>query len=151
VKGIASWRRPALVLALAALLAAALVGARLRRAAQPTLDLSGWDVPRLVEHLRGRGLPLRAVSTIKDGPIGNSAYLTTTDRSWRELNLLFAAPEQIDHWQGTLYCERVRPRGSRDEQAALWGDCCLLVEPFLFFGDRELLLKVREALRDGRG
>jgi hypothetical protein len=146
--GIASWRRPPLVLAAAVVLAAALAGARARRPAPEALDLSDWDVPRLAEHLRGRGLPLRAVSTIKDGPIGNNAYLLTADRTWKDLTHLSRGREHIDRWRGTLYCERLRQPGNRDEQAALWGDCCLLVGPFLFFGDRELLRKVREALRD---
>src|SRR5262249_40297666 len=103
--------------------------------------------PQLVAHLNGEGLPLRLVSNRKDGVVAHTAYLTITGRTWEDLIGLRVYPEEIRHWRCTLYCER--GTGSEDnwsDLSQLWGDCCLVVGPFLFFGDRELLGRVRAAL-----
>jgi hypothetical protein len=78
--------------------------------------------------------------------VENSALRTTTAKDWREFLALPKSPEAIDLWRGTIYCERLNQPGSRDPQVGLWGECCLVVGPFLFFGDRDLLRRIRVAL-----
>jgi hypothetical protein len=105
-----------------------------------------WDIPRLVAHLNESGLDLRAVSTQKDGPSNVIAFLTTTDKEWLDLNGLTKDPSRIDRWRGTLYCERLPSNGFEVDLDHLLGDCYIVVRPFLFFGDRELLKQVHEIL-----
>jgi hypothetical protein len=114
----------------------------------PAADLSGWELPQLVEHLNAHGMGLRVVSVTKtNAPQGtNSAFLTTTKQTWSDLTHLLKVTEKIDTWAGTLYCERLHQPGARALQIELWGDCCLVVGPFLFFGDRELLARASAIL-----
>jgi hypothetical protein len=109
----------------------------------PTLD--GWDVPRLAAHLNARGLGLRVVSVSQDGTNNLAAYLTTTDKRWEDFNRLTRDPLQLDRWRGTLICER-------DSRGDVWSDRIgpsddgyLIVGPFLLYGDRDLLDRVRAA------
>src|SRR5262245_35867860 len=115
-------------------------------AARP--DLEHWDVPRLAEYLRSRGLTFRLVPIDQGGTnVADNAYLTTTGETWEELDGLPKIRERIDDWAGTVYCERVNQPGRRDLQIKDWGDCALKVGPFIFFGDRGLLARLRNALR----
>jgi hypothetical protein len=130
--------------ALAALVAGACGRARDRA---PPPPLEGWDVPRLLAHLRASGLDLRAVPTDRDGQAARDrAFLTTADRPWEELNALLATPEQVGRWRGTVFCERLHQPGSRDEALRHWGGCGLRAGPFVLFGDPDLLDRVRAAL-----
>jgi hypothetical protein len=125
------------------------VGQRAGGPAPAAGPLDDWDVPRLVAHLNGKGLGLRVVSTLKvGGGTHRMAFLTTTDQGWEELTRLLRGRSQIDRWRGTLYCERGPAGGDWDDLKRQWGDCCLVVGPFLLFGDRELLGRVRAALSD---
>jgi hypothetical protein len=54
--------------------------------------------------------------------------------------------EAVDRWRGPVFCERVVQAGSRDLQIEMGGDACLVVDPFVFFGDRDLLARIRDAL-----
>ena len=110
--------------------------------------LDDWDVPRLVAYLNGKGLALRAVSTRKGGGGDRTAFLTTTDQGWEELNRLPRGLAQLDRWRGTLHCERGPGGEDWDDLIRQWGDCCQVVGPFLLYGDRELLGRVRAALSD---
>jgi hypothetical protein len=92
---------------------------------------------------RGVEVVLRAVS--RHGTLQQSAYLTSTAKKWRDLNLLCKDPRRIEEWRGTLYCERVG-EGDASHLIEQWGDHCLAVGPFLFYGDAELLELVRVAL-----
>ncbi len=106
-------------------------------------------VQRVVDYLKGKGLGLRVVSTLKDGGGTNRmAFLTTTDQGWEELSRLPRGRSQVDQWRGTLYCERGPAGGDWADLQRQWGDCCLVVGPFLLYGDRELLGRVRDALSD---
>jgi hypothetical protein len=143
-----SWR--ACWLLLPALLAGVLLVVctrqrRLHHPASPVVPLHDWDIPQLVEHLNGAGLELCLLGTGKDGVVDQSAYLTTTPRKWADVNRLFKDATLIEQWEGTLYCER-GPLPSWPGLTSLWGDCCLVVGPFLFFGDPQLLGRVRAAL-----
>ena len=141
-------------LSLPAVLAAALlvgwIGLRAGRPAASAVPPDDWDIPQLVAYLNDAGLGLRVVSALKNGVIDQTAFLTTSSKEWDDLNHLPKDPKQIHRWQGTLYCERGRAGFlMRDDWSALvrqWGDCCLVVGPFLFYGDRELLDRVRAAL-----
>ncbi len=105
-----------------------------------------WSMADMLSHLKESGVELRVVSTRKDGRIEQSAFLTSTDRSWHELNLLPKSSRRMDLWNNTLYCERCPRDADLSVQAELWGENCSIVEPFVFFGDRNLLERVRSAL-----
>jgi hypothetical protein len=105
-----------------------------------------WDIPRLVAHLKEKGLDLRAVPTTRDGELEYNAYLTTTNARWLDLNGLMKDPQLIGRWRGTVYCERRHNRSAVVTLHQLWGDCYFLAGPFLFFGDRQLLEQIRAAL-----
>ncbi len=125
------------------------VGRRTASPATPARPLDGWDIPRLVAYLNGKGLGLRVVSTLKGG--GGTevmAFLSTTDRGWEELTRLPRDRSQVGRWRGTLHCERGPGGGDWADLQRQWGDCCLVVGPFLLFGDRELLGRVRAGLSD---
>jgi hypothetical protein len=108
-------------------------------------SLDDWELSELVEHLNVRGLNVHLRSTQENGAIAQTAFLTLTDRNWRSLNALKKDKKCIHEWRGVLFCERV---GESDTAhfADQWGDQCLTVGPFLFYGDVELLHRVRSAL-----
>jgi hypothetical protein len=141
----AGW--PLLATLLASVLLVVWQAKRRTAATTPVVPLDDWDIPQLVVCLNREGLKLRTVATRKDGVIAQTAFLTTTSKGWEDLTLLPKVQEQINRWQGTLYCER-GPRGEESwaDLDQHWGDCYLVVGPFLFFGDRELLGRVRTAL-----
>jgi hypothetical protein len=115
-----------------------------RKDGSPTSSepLDDWDIPRLVAYLNEAGLALRMVSARKDGVIDQAAFLTITDQEWEDLDRLFKNPKWISQWRGTLYCKR----NTAGYDLSHWGDYSLVAGPFLFFGDPELLARVRDAL-----
>lgn len=110
-----------------------------------TRPLSDWDIPELAIHLNRMGIEVRLRAVPKKGHFSHSAYLTTTSKDWSDLNGLLKNAQAIPDWHGTLYCERV---GESDVTHLLeqWGDHCLVIGPFLFYGDAQLLVLVRDAL-----
>ncbi len=124
--------------------------------ATSAVPLDDWDIPRLVAHLNDAGLRLRIVSTMRDGGSVQTAFLTTTAKEWEDLDGLPKDQKHIRRWRGTLYCERGQVsdlggvgRTFGDDWSGLtrqWGDRCLVAGPFLFYGDPELLDRVRAAL-----
>jgi hypothetical protein len=111
------------------------------------------DIQSLVSHLDSRGLSLRLVHTDRNGkaPLYN-AFLTSTPRTWEELNRLFKFPEHAHHhsnWRGVVYCERLSRGFTRD--LAAWEDCGMQIGPFLFFGDPELLDRIHRNLLSQEG
>ncbi len=149
-----SWRAfwPLASVLVAGALSVHCVGRRTGSSAAAAAPLGDWDIPRLVAYLNGKGLGLRVVPTLKGG--GGSdrlAFLTTTDQGWEELSRLPRGRPQVGRWRGTLYCERGPAGGDWDDLTAEWGDCSLVVGPFLLFGDRELLGRVRAALPHATG
>ena len=136
--------RRALPLAVFLVVASLVVATRVRRVSQAAdTRLDDWTVPELIDHLRKEGLELRVLPTQQDGLARYNAFLTTTNKTWEELNLVLKVPEQADRWRGTLYVERSH---DTDIRVQCWGDCCLVAGPFVFFGDRNLLARVRVAL-----
>jgi hypothetical protein len=100
----------------------------------------------LVEHLRAAGLHLRVVPGDRFGTPERRAYLTTTDLTWRDLDLLPKVPERLAAWKGSVYCERNTWPPSRDSLRRQWGEGCRCIGPFLFFGDPDLLGRIETAL-----
>ncbi len=137
-----AWRPLLIVLVASAALA---LCSRQRKSGPPTsaVALDDWDIPRLADYLNRKGVPLRLVATQNNGTIRHNAFLTTTDKEWDDLSRPVKDPRWIGRWRGTLYCER-NPEG--DDLARQWGDCYLEVGPFMFFGDPELLARVRTVL-----
>jgi hypothetical protein len=147
------WRacRPLLPVLLVGALLAFTVGQRGRHPATPAVPLDDWDVPQLVAYLNEQGLGLRMLATGPHGVTDRTAFLTTTDREWADLNTLSKDPRRIDRWRGTLYCERCPGGENRSDLIHQWGDRCLVAGPFLLYGDRELLDRVGAALLRSSG
>jgi hypothetical protein len=107
----------------------------------------GWDVQRAAQHLASRGLKLHVIPAEGGGSGRNRAYLTTTDRTRQELDLLPKIVECIARWQGVIYAEHVEHRGAIAPQVRLWAGYCLDTGPVVFFGDPDLLARIGTALR----
>jgi hypothetical protein len=120
-------------------------GQRLDHRATVLRSLQTWDIPELADHLNRAGLELRMLSPQKNAPILRTAFLTITDKEWDGLNPLIKDPSRFQAWRGTVYCERVMTKDA-GELAVEWGDPCLIAGPFVFYGDVELLDRIRAAI-----
>jgi hypothetical protein len=118
---------------------------RLDHRATALRPLDNWDIPQLADYLNRAGMEFRIHSPQKNYPIVRTAFLTITDKDWEGLNRLMKDPSRLPAWRGTVYCERVMARDAA-ELAAEWGDPCLVAGPFVFYGDVELLERIRAAI-----
>jgi hypothetical protein len=144
--------RPALLtVALATLAGLALIGSwhhpTTDAPGEPLVCMDGWGVAEMVRHLEARGLGLCALPTSKDGPLVRNVFLAVPGKTFEDLAGLLMDPASIDRWNGAVYCEEC-PRFEARDLEGLWGDCALRAGPFVFFGDRDLLARIQEALRD---
>ncbi|HZV05507.1 MAG TPA: hypothetical protein VE999_10520 [Gemmataceae bacterium] len=119
-----------------------------RQGADPTTSIRpihDWDIADLAVHLNRMGVEVRLRAVPRNGTLNRMAFLTSTSKEWEDLNALNKDVRRIQEWRGTLYCEWV---GENDVSYLFgqWGDHCLLVRPFVFYGDVELLERVRTAL-----
>jgi hypothetical protein len=130
----------------ASIVLASWLGSRRLGPAPPGAPLDDWDIPRLAAFLNEQGQQLRVVPTMRQGGPHETAFLTTTSRGWEDLNRLPKDAGRIALWQGTLYCERGPGGDDWLDLTRQWGDCGLVAGPFLFFGDPQLLARVRDAL-----
>jgi hypothetical protein len=108
--------------------------------------MAGWDVPDLVASLEGRGVPLHLSPT---GPGANTrihAYLSTTAKPAAELYWLVKDTRTMHPWAGVVYCELSRNYEDREGVVEEWAECGLRAGPFVFFGDPQLLARIRTAL-----
>jgi hypothetical protein len=105
-----------------------------------------WDSRDVGEHLRGTGLECRVVGVDSGGLDKGSAFFTETDKTWGELNALPKTVESIASWRGSVFCRKVGSTDGWAYQMELWGENCLQVGPFIFFGDAELLGEIGESL-----
>lgn len=112
---------------------------------QSARSVYDWDFSELVEHLNQMGLNVRLRSTQASGTLGQTAFLMVSEKDWRSLNSLKKDNNRIHEWRGVLFCERVG-QSDASHLTDQWGDHCLAVGPFLFYGDTELLGQVRSAL-----
>lgn len=131
---------------LAMTLLAVSIGHRLGSRAAERRTLEEWDIRKLAEHLNRAGLRVQLQPSRGDGVIERNAYLTTTPKTWDDLNGvgINPGPSRIQEWRGIVYCERVGKVA--DPLVYLWGDRCLTVGPFVFYGDAELLEHIRAIL-----
>jgi hypothetical protein len=114
-------------------------------AARPDLP-EQWDCRDVLSHLRGSGLDYRAVSTARSGDCRRSVFLTKTDKTWAELNATPKFPERLDDWRGTVYCEKMGAPALQQGRNQMWGESCLQLGAFVFFGDAALLAEIEESL-----
>ncbi len=112
------------------------------RPSLPSID--DWSIVELVAHLNRMGVDVRLRSTQEAGILGPTVFLTTIDKSWPKLNALNKDAKRLDRWRGVLYCERMSSNSMPANH--LWPDRGLKIGPFLFYGDAELLERVRSAL-----
>ena len=104
------------------------------------------DLHELAFHLRQKGLNLRGVPSRGDGLWLDAIYLTNKEQNDTEIHGLTVHPKKVDQWKGTVivFIDKANsPHDSRD-----WGENGLHWGPFLFFGDKELLMQIVEALGD---
>jgi hypothetical protein len=101
----------------------------------------------LVARLQERGVQLRVVPVMENGPVRGGVFLTTTDRSWHDLNRMAMLPENIDDWQGTVYVARIGARPAGDDWLWQWGDCADHIGPLVVFGDAALRARIKAALK----
>jgi len=108
-------------------------------------SIGDWSIVELADQLNRMGVKVQLRSTQQNGTVGQTAFLTFTDKNWRSLNALKKDANHIHEWRGVLFCERV---GESDAThlTAQWEHHCLAVGPFLFYGDSELLRQVRDTL-----
>ena len=132
----------------ASVLLAASLGKRTASPTTPPLPLNDWGIPELADYLHRAGIRLHVVPATKDGVLQDTAFLTTTERSWHELNRLRKDAKQLAPWRGILYCERLEHTKMRTVLEEQWGDYGWSAGPFLFYGDPELLARVRAVLLD---
>jgi hypothetical protein len=110
--------------------------------------MDGWEVPDLVGYLQGRGLPLHLSPTGLMANTRVNAYLTTTAKPGAELYRLVKDRRAKHRWTGVVYCGRSRHYEVLEGVVESWADCGLRAGPFVFFGDPELLARIRTALGD---
>jgi hypothetical protein len=91
--------------------------------------------------LNRAGLNVQLQSTGKDGMFDRNAFLTTSPKDWDQLNRLGInpGPSRIQEWRGIVYCAR---GGESEPALPLWSDHSLVVGPFYFYGDAELLERI---------
>jgi hypothetical protein len=86
---------------------------------------------QLVWKLHDNGLDFRAVSARPDGLWDDSIYLTTTDKTLRELTQWPMNPTYVEHWAGTVVIVRGPVEGLEDSSFE-FGE-------WTFFGDKDLV------------
>jgi len=89
----------------------------------------------------------RIVSTRADGQIDRSFYLTIGHSDADTLRSLPRAAERSGQWRGTVLCEWLVNREPEDVVPEECGPYALALPPFVFFGDKELLEKIKDLLR----
>jgi hypothetical protein len=116
--------------------------------ASTAIELGCWDIPRLVDHLRARGVPLHMVSTIATAESRSNMFLTTRGQGFDDCNTLPRSPEAAGKWRGVVYCEinqhysDERPEGGAEDWYLRRGHFC-------FFGDPDVVARIEAALRPG--
>jgi hypothetical protein len=81
-----------------------------------------------------------------DGLWDDAIYLTTTEKSFREIARVPANPLVIDDWKGSVAVMRINAFPSPDSPQEIWGDDCLVEGDFVLFGDKELLASIHTCL-----
>jgi hypothetical protein len=92
----------------------------------------------LVWKLHDKGLDFRVISQRPDGLWDEDVYLTTSDKTLRELTKWPVNPDFVDKWKGTVAIMR------RDAEGM--GNDCFAYGEFVFFGDPDFIEKIRRSL-----
>ena len=114
-----------------------------------TIDLTDWDVARLVDHLHRHNLPLNSAATAGTAEVPESAYLSTVPINRAALSRLERSKNKVGDWKGVVYCQVLRDPAARARERQRLGDSCRERGPFLFFGDPDLLDRIDDALSAG--
>jgi hypothetical protein len=97
--------------------------------------------------LRSKLRGARIVSTRADGRIDRSFFLTMRDSDEDALRKLPRVPDRIKQWRGSVMCEWLVDWQPAELFLEEWGEHGLAQPPFVFFGDKDLLAQIKEALR----
>jgi hypothetical protein len=97
--------------------------------------------------LRDKLPEARIVSTRADGQIDRSFILTVGGWDGDTLRRLPRVPDRAGEWSGTVLCEWLVNWEPAELFLEEWGEYGFARPPFVFFGDKELLARIREALR----
>jgi hypothetical protein len=138
-------KMPLACLSLACGLALGLLAWQRHRATRP-VDVAGWDVVRLEEHLRRRGLPLHRTSTMREQETVACAYLSTDPVEFAQVNRLVKRRERLDDWRGIVYCEIIPDFVIWSDEEREGRDCTLRRGQFFFFGDPSLIARIEKAM-----
>jgi len=107
------------------------------------VDISTWDVPQFVNHLKAGGVDLKVVSTRRDGQIGNSVYLSSDPQAtWLDFQRKARAVQYADEWQGAVWVESLDRRGSIEWPVEEWGVHGCQIGCFVVFGDACLIERI---------
>jgi hypothetical protein len=89
------------------------------------------------------------VVPIVEGNPEAGIYLCTRSRTRDQLMGLPRAREHAHRWQGVAHCEMVGKMVAVDEyDIQSWGEYGMQIGPFLFFGDPDLLQRIRKVVLD---
>jgi len=102
-----------------------------------------WGTEEFAALVRARVPGLEAVRKAGAQPV-SFLYLTRGRWTWDVAqSRLTRQEESLSRWQGTVFLEKYSPYLDLDQ----WGDNLFLrVDPFLLFGDPELVCEIRDAL-----
>jgi hypothetical protein len=127
-------------------------GLRSRSATSPPTATELRTLSELAEVLSQDAPELRVVPMLHDGSSLEAGFHLSTDaRSWEQLSSLNRSDQDADKWQGVVYCEYEREKLSNPEwEIQTWGEHAMRIEPFLFFGDPDLLRRIDQILRNLR-
>jgi hypothetical protein len=110
--------------------------------------------PQTIHELRQRlerSLPSLHVVQVMDATEEGGIYLCTTPQPPAHLRGLQRADCHAERWKGVVLCVREGPEARiLPEMLDSWGEHGMPVDDLLFFGDPDLLGRVRTALLDGR-
>jgi hypothetical protein len=101
----------------------------------------------MASFLRGKLPGARVVSTRADGRIDRSFLLTLGDLEDEKLRKLPRVADRAEEWHGTVLCEWLVNWEPAELFLEQWGENAYARPPFVFFGDKRLLARIKEVLR----
>jgi hypothetical protein len=91
----------------------------------------------LVWKLHDGGMDFRVLSQRPDGLWDAALYLTTTEKTLREIAQVPVNPRVINEWKGSVAVMRINALPSPESPQETWGNDCLVEGDFVFFGDKD--------------
>jgi hypothetical protein len=126
----------------------------LSRPAPPPAFTELRTVTELVELLSQDAPDLHVIPLATNGELEFGIFVCNQSHSLERLMRLPRTPDAADRWHGVVCCTRsslARPenRDLIDEFVFQdWGDHGMRIEPFLFFGDPDLLRRINQIIRN---